>query len=56
MSKVSPRIDTFAILCILIEAIAYLYIDLYMEPLSPPPLYTEDTASRNRAGAQILRK
>ena len=45
-----PSIDTVAILCILIEAIAYLYIDLYMEPLSPPPLYTEDTASTGGGG------
>ena len=56
MSIVSPSIYTVDILCILFEAIAYLYIDLYMEPLSPPPLYTEDTASLNRAGAPILRK
>ena len=52
MSIVSPSIDTGTILCILFEAVAYLY----MEPLSPPALYTADTASLNRAGAKILRK
>ena len=52
MSIVSPSIYTVAILCILFEAIAYLY----MEPLSPPALYTADTASINRAGVPILRK
>ena len=56
MIIVSPSIDTVAILLILFEAIAYLYMDLYIEPLSPPPLYTADTASTNRAGAPILRK
>ena len=60
MIIVSPIIDTVAILLILFEAIAYLYMDLYMdlytEPLSPPPLYTADTASLNRAGGPISRK
>ena len=57
MSIVSPSIYTVDILCILFEAIAYLYIDLYiMESLSPPALYTADTASLKRAGAPILRK
>ena len=52
MSIVPPSTNTVAIICILFEAIAYLY----MEPLSPPALYTEDTASLNKAGAPILRK
>ena len=64
MSIVSPSTNTRTILCILIEAYAYLYLDLYiehiaylyMQPLSPPALYTANTASLNRAGAQILRK
>ena len=56
MSIVSPSTNTVAILCILFEAIAYLYMDLYMEPLSPPPLYTAYTASLNRAGGPISRK
>ena len=56
MSLVSPSIYTVAILCLLFEAYAYLYMDLYIEPLSLPPLYTADTARTNRAGAPILRK
>ena len=52
MSIVPQSIYTVTILCIIFEAIAYLY----MQPLSPPALYTANTASLNRAGAHILRK